>query len=293
MTAGVGRELIAVEYLMLRRKRSSIAVALLFALGPLAIFFVSKGLQHASNPLANRPAGGLAGFVGAVNVLALILGPLAAILIGVQAGVADVDAGVFRDLVATGRPRRELFAVRIPAAIAALVPILVISFAVILLGTFTLADGLRTPGVGLILQSFGFVLLADLTVAVVAVGVASLTMSQPVTLTVLIGWQLIASRMLLSAKPLGAVRDVLLIAALQNRNPATVGDGRPEVAMPVLIAVAVLLAWVLAFTAAGAWRTSTRGRLTPAVVHGGAAEPRTRRASSRDRRRPSRAGSSL
>ena len=77
-------------------------MALLFALGPLAIFFVSKGLQHASNPLVNRPAGGLAVFVGAVNVLALILGPLAAILIGVQAGVADVDAGVFRDLVATG-----------------------------------------------------------------------------------------------------------------------------------------------------------------------------------------------
>ena len=101
-----------------------------------------------------------------------------------------------------------------------------ISFAVILLGTFTLAYGLPTPGVGLILQSFGFVLLADLTVAVVAVGVASLTMSQPVTLTVLIGWQLIASRMLLSAKPLGAVRDVLLIAALQNlirRPSATAG----------------------------------------------------------------------
>lgn len=257
MSRGVARELITVELPMLRKKRSSIAVALVFALGPLAIFFVSKALQHAGNPLTSRPAGGLEGFVGAVNVLGLILGPLAAVLIGVQAGVADIDAGVFRDLVATGRARRVLFAVRIPAAIAVLVPILAISFAVILLGTFTLADGVPTPGPGLILRSFAFVLLANVAVTVVAVGLASLTMSQPVTLTVLIGWQLIASRLILSAKPLGSARDGLLIAALQNLDPATLDRGRPEVTMPISIAVAVLLTWALAFTAAGAWRTTT------------------------------------
>ena len=50
--------------------------------------------------------------------MALFFGPLAAILIGVEAGTADSSAGVFRDLVVTGRSRLALFASRVPAALA-------------------------------------------------------------------------------------------------------------------------------------------------------------------------------
>jgi hypothetical protein len=39
----------------------------------------------------------------ALRLVGAIFGPLAAILIGAEAGAGDVAVGVFRDLVATGR----------------------------------------------------------------------------------------------------------------------------------------------------------------------------------------------
>ena len=50
--------------------------------------------------------------------MGLYFGSFAAILIGAEAGTVDLTAGVFRDLVATGRSRTALFLTRIPAAIA-------------------------------------------------------------------------------------------------------------------------------------------------------------------------------
>ncbi len=39
-------------------------------------------------------------------------------MIGIDAGAGDLSAGVFRDLVVTGRSRLALFASRVPAALA-------------------------------------------------------------------------------------------------------------------------------------------------------------------------------
>jgi hypothetical protein len=75
-------------------------------------------IQHSSDPHKYGPAGGLGNFKEGLPVLALIFGPLAAILIGVEAGTGDASAGVFRDLVVTGRSRMALLASRVPAALA-------------------------------------------------------------------------------------------------------------------------------------------------------------------------------
>ena len=75
-------------------------------------------IQHASNPGKYGPAGGVQNFTDGLRVVALFFGPLAAILIGVEAGTGDASAGVFRDLVVTGRSRLALFATRVPAALA-------------------------------------------------------------------------------------------------------------------------------------------------------------------------------
>ena len=57
------------------------------------------------------PAGGIDNFTGSIELLTQI-GVVAAILIGATAGAGDRGAGVFRELVVTGRSRLALFAAR-------------------------------------------------------------------------------------------------------------------------------------------------------------------------------------
>jgi hypothetical protein len=49
------------------------------------------------------------GFARGLQGLAILIGPLAAAMIGTEAGAGDVATGVFRDLVATGRSRSLYF----------------------------------------------------------------------------------------------------------------------------------------------------------------------------------------
>ena len=65
-------------------------------------------------------------------MIALFFGPLAALLIGVEAGTGDAAAGVFRDLVVTGRSRLALFATRVPAALAVTVAMMLGAYALLL-----------------------------------------------------------------------------------------------------------------------------------------------------------------
>ena len=84
-------------------------------------------------------------------MLGLFMGPVAAILIGAEAGAGDVAAGVFRDNVLTGRPRTALFLARIPAALAVSLSVTAVGFAIGVVGTFAFAGGLSTPSASLIL----------------------------------------------------------------------------------------------------------------------------------------------
>ena len=59
------------------------------------------------------PAGGIDNFSGSIELLTQI-GVVAAILIGATVGAGDRGAGVFRELVVTGRSRLALFAARLP-----------------------------------------------------------------------------------------------------------------------------------------------------------------------------------
>ena len=84
------------------------------------------------------------------------MGRSSAILIGVEAGTGDASAGVFRDLVVTGRSRLALFASRVPAALALCWTVIVAGFVLILLGTFMFASACPRPDGALILNGLGF-----------------------------------------------------------------------------------------------------------------------------------------
>jgi ABC-type transport system involved in multi-copper enzyme maturation permease subunit len=175
----VALQMFEADLLKLRKKRGTLIWVLVLALLPVVVLFAVKAIQHSSNPSKYEPAGGAAGFTDGLRLLCLFFGPLAAILVGVEAGTGDASAGIFRDLVVTGRSRLALFASRIPAALTLCWSVMAFGYGLVLLGTFVFASKLPTPDGALILNGLGFTLLATGVVCVVAVGFASLTTSKP------------------------------------------------------------------------------------------------------------------
>jgi ABC-type transport system involved in multi-copper enzyme maturation permease subunit len=244
------------DFLKLRRRRWLVLLALFLTLGIVAIIYLVTVIQHASNPAKHGPAGGMSNFRDGLRVLALFFGPLAAILIGVEAGTGDASAGVFRDLVVTGRSRVGLFAARVPAALALCWAVVLSGFVLLLVGSIVFASNLPTPTTSLVLNGLGFTLLATGVLCVISVSLASLTTSRPGAIVTLIAWQVVASPLLASISSLGSAREGILNQAIVHFSPVSVEGRRGEaVAMSQGTALLVLVLWLAVFLALGVWRT--------------------------------------
>ncbi|HEY5344503.1 MAG TPA: ABC transporter permease [Solirubrobacteraceae bacterium] len=255
----VAAQMFGADFLKLRRKRGIMIWALVLAVAPILIFFLVSAIQHASNPGKYGPAGGVKNFSDGLRVVTLFFGPLAAILIGVEAGTGDASAGVFRDLVVTGRSRLALFASRVPAALAVCWIVIIAAYVLLLAGSLVFASNLPTPGGALILNSLGFALLGTGVLCVIAVGLASLTTSKPAAIIVMIAWQVVASPLLAGISSLGSSRRAILSQAIAHFSPVHVGEGGhgASVTMGEGTALLVVVVWVAVFLALGAWRTRT------------------------------------
>jgi ABC-type transport system involved in multi-copper enzyme maturation permease subunit len=250
-------QMISADLLRLRKKKGFMALVLAVVVAPLVIWTGYQVIEHASNPAQYGPAGGLEHFTRMLDLLGVFMGPVAAVLIGAEAGAGDLAAGVFRDNVLTGRSRLALFLSRIPAALIVTLCVTGVGFALGLAVTYGFAGGMATPGLSLILQSAAWLALANGVVCVLAIGMASLTGSRPGTITALIGWELVLSPLLLQSHSLGSLRNALLDGALVFLKPGP-ASGAPSILMPVAVAVVVTALWLLVLPALGAWRTRTR-----------------------------------
>jgi ABC-type transport system involved in multi-copper enzyme maturation permease subunit len=253
----VARQMFGADLLKLRKKRGILIWASVLAIAPVVLFFVIGAILHAASPSENGPAGGLHNFHIGMRLLGgLFFGPLAAILIGVEAGTGDASAGVFRDLVVTGRSRLALFASRVPAALTVCWLLIVSAYLLVLLGTFVFASNLPTPQSALIFNSLGFLLLGSGVLCAVAVGFASLTTSRPAAIIALIAWQVIASPLLANISVFGSVRNVILDQALTHFSPVELGDRVSNLSMSGGTAAIVIVGWLVVFLGLGAWRTA-------------------------------------
>jgi ABC-type transport system involved in multi-copper enzyme maturation permease subunit len=257
MNATVATQMAGADFLKLRHKRGIMIWALVLAIAPVLIYFLVATIQHSSNPVKHGPAGGVHNFREGLPVIALLFGPLAAILIGVEAGAGDTSAGVFRDLVVTGRSRLALFASRVPAALTMCWIVNLSGYVLLLAGSFLFASNLPTPDASLILNSLGFTLLGTGALCVIAVGLASLTNSKPGTITAMIAWQIVASPLIASIGSLGSARKAILSQAIAHFSPVHVEGGGhgAHVTMSEGTALLVVVVWLAVFLALGAWRT--------------------------------------
>ncbi len=255
MTPTIARQMFAAEVLKLRRNPGLMAFAFFLSVVSVGLFFGYNAVQHAASPSQHGPAGGVDSFQRAVKFLGLLFGTLTSILIGAEAGTADLSSGVFRDLVATGRSRTALFFARIPAALAVTLGFTAAGFAVALVSAFVFSGSLATPTMTEILQSAGWLVLANAILVTLAVGVGSLTGSRALTLTAVIGWQAVATQLLLNASSLGSARDALLTGALGHLFPYGNLSG---LTMATGVAAAVLAVWLVVPALVGTWRTQTQ-----------------------------------
>lgn len=127
-------------------------LAAVLSIAPMALVYGISAVLHSTNPAHYGPAGGIVNLGSSLEILLTLTG-VAAMLIGVTAGAGDLAAGVFRELVVTGRSRRELFAARIPAGLALVIPLTAVGFAIASLASIVFAGPLATPGVGVLISS--------------------------------------------------------------------------------------------------------------------------------------------
>jgi hypothetical protein len=253
MNATVTRQMIGAEILKLRRKRGIMIWAALLLVGTSIVYYAVAEILHLSDPGNHGPAGGATGFTDLLSNTGMFTAAMAAILVGVTAGGADVSSGVFRDLAATGRSRLSLFLVRIPGALAVILPMAAASLAVALAGSYIFAGGLATPDAGTIAQYSAWFAASTAFSLILAIGVSSVTSSRAIAVGSLMAWQLALAYLVSQLSFLRGLREGISVNALANLLPS--GVIQTPVSSSVGVAIAVLLVWSAIAIGAGAWRT--------------------------------------
>jgi hypothetical protein len=257
MTAHILSRMISAEFLKLRKRRSLFWWSLILCCVTVPVVYAVLAVLHLSDAAHYGPAGGAENLGHSLEALGL-LGGIAGVMIGATAGAGDIGAGVFRDLVATGRSRLALFGVRLPGALALFVPLMVAGLAIATVCSILLAGSLANPSATLVLHYAAWVLVATTLPLILALGMASLLGSRTITVGVLLGWQLAAAPILGHLEFLGRIRDGISVLATDRLLPVS-GDRGAGVAasMPLVVALVVIAVWAAVALGAGAWRTRT------------------------------------
>jgi ABC-type transport system involved in multi-copper enzyme maturation permease subunit len=242
--------LLSAEILKLRRRRGLLLWCSLLTIGSVVIAYGVLVALRAANPAHHGPAGGASNLQNLMWLL-ISLGSVAAAILGVTAGSQDVAAGVFRDLVVSGRSRRTLFRVRFPGALVVFAPMLAAAYGLAVGGAYAFAGGLPAPTLHQV-ASYG--LSAGLLGAVTLAAAVSLGAILPsrVATGVLVGWNAIVAGLLMSIPNLGPARDAIDVAEAAHFAPELYKNAVPMSAGAALVALAL---WVAVALRAGAWWT--------------------------------------
>ncbi len=246
------------ELLKLRKRRGLVIPAALLTVGAVILMYVIIEIFHLANAQKHGPAGGVENFRHAVLIMGQLAGMVAAVLVGTFAATADLDSGVFRELVATGRSRTHLFLARIPGGLALLWSLVGAAFLLAVLFTVGLAGVNPTPSAGLLLKAGLWVEMSAGLVFLLALGVGSLLGSRAATISVLLAWLLVVQPILRSIRVFGVGREALGTVAVDRLSPTAVGDQADRIGMSLATAILVILAWAVIPLVAGLWRTQTR-----------------------------------
>lgn len=239
--------LIRAEILKVAKRRGTMIWCALLTVGSVIVAIVVLLALHAANPAHHGPAGGAVNFRHFME-LVTGLGTVAAILVGSAAGTQDVQAGVFRDLVVTGRPRGTLFAVRWPGAVLTFLPLLATGYGLSALAAFAFAGSSPHPSGDELWRYAVYAVAITFVNIALAVGLSAFASSR-VVVGILIAWNAIVAQLLGATKALGFVRKGIDVQAAEHFLPGGVDTQRIE--MSLLTAIVVLVVWACLFLGAG------------------------------------------
>ena len=126
--------LIATRHLELRKRRGLMIVVGVVTIAPTLLILGLRLAFHLFDPAHYGPAG-YPGQFATMASLQAGLGLIVAIVVGATAGTSDLNDGMFRHLVITGRSRLALYLARMPAGLAILLPAVALAFTMLCLVT--------------------------------------------------------------------------------------------------------------------------------------------------------------
>jgi len=217
-------------------------------------------ILHAANPAHYGPAGGVTNLGDGLFALSA-LGAVAATLVGATAGAGDLSAGVFRELVVTGRSRYSLFGARIQGGLAFLLTFVAVAYTIAAVATVLFAGSLPAPSATLLAETGAWLVLSCSFFFALALGVSSLLGSRSTAIGVLLAFRLAVTPILISIPALGPGREVLPGAALNRLSPLPMREFTTQggvVPMSLAAAELVLVIWTICLLVLGGWRTVTR-----------------------------------
>ncbi|HXR12267.1 MAG TPA: hypothetical protein VN770_08230 [Gaiellaceae bacterium] len=252
--------LVAADVLRLRRNRSLAVVTGVLTVGAVAVTIAVMELMHVASPAKHGPAGGVQN-LGHVAFLIAMLGTAAAAIVGSRAGAGDKDAGVYRDLVVTGRSRVSLYLSRIPAGFAFLFPFVAAAYALEAVSAVVFAGSNPVPDARLLALTGLWTVLEVAFFYLLSVAVAALLGSRSYAIGVVLAFRLAITPLVASISALGIVRELMPGVAMQALAPAGLGHAArqgPTVPMSIGAVAAVLIVWAVAAVALAGWRDVTR-----------------------------------
>jgi len=252
--------LVGADLLKLRRRRGLAVVVGLLTVGSVFVTYAVMEILHMVDSAKHGPAGGIDNLGHGTFVVAA-LGGVAAAIVGASAGAGDLDAGVYRELVVTGRSRLSLFLSRIPAGLIFLLPFVSAAYALAAVACVVFADNGPSPGIRLMVLGGLWALLEVTFYYLLSLAIACLIGSRSYTIGIVLAFRLAITPLLASISALGIVRELVPGVAMQGLTPAGFGDAvrqGPDVPMSVAATAAVLLAWTVVALVLGGWRDTTR-----------------------------------
>ena len=254
-------QLVGSDILKLRKRRGLAVVVGVLTIVAVTLTYLIIQIFHWSNAAKYGVAGGVDNLGNGVNLITM-LGAAAAAIVGASAGAQDLDAGVYRDLVVTGRSRRSLFLSRLVGGLAYLLPFVVVAYAVAAVSSVVWAGDKPMPSVHLMTVTGLWALLSVSFYYVLAFGIACITGSRSYTIGILLAFRLALTPLAAAIGALGVVRELIPGVALANVAPdAFLKNFSPAgnvVTTSLSAAVVVLLVWTALAFRFGMWRDTHR-----------------------------------
>lgn len=217
-TRSIFWQMLRAESKKLLRRRGVMAFTVLLTVGVVIVTFAILEIYHLSNPVKYTPIGGTSGF----NKVILILSELTIIptsILGSTAGSQDMESGVIRDMIVTGRSKMAVFMLRIEGSVAVWIIPEIVAYLVGVAIIFGFSGGNPDPALHQLIEGGLYCLGVSLAFMLTASGLASLFGTRGPAIAVMIGWTFVIESILLNVSALGPIRDAFLTTAISSLSP--------------------------------------------------------------------------